>query len=142
METCEIVGAQGVCQPLAFGISTCVRSIQALVATPAVLLLATLGLMLFHPMDSPVQSYDRLLFGLLTVIGFLQVCLSREPFQLAGPVTWPMLGLLMLAFADVLREPYKAETWSVFAAKWLIPFVFFLIASRVFENSDDLRKLE
>jgi len=133
---------QRICQPLAFGIASCARSLQALFETPAILFLATLGLMLFHPMDMPVQSYDRVAFGLLIVVVLLRICASRDSLHIAGPVTWPMFGLLMLALADVLRQPYRAETWSVFAAKWLIPFVFFLIAGRVFDNSGDLRKLE
>jgi len=61
---------------------------------------------------------------------------------MGGPVTWPLLGLVTLALADVLRQPYTAETWSVFAAKWLIPFAFFQIAGRIFQDNRDLRKFE
>jgi len=115
---------------------------QALVGAPAVPLIATLALMLFHPMDAPIQSYDRIAFGLLVIAVLLRVCWSREQLQIGGAITWPLLGLLILGLADVLRQPYSPEIWSGFAAKWLIPFVFFQIASQVFANDDDLRKFE
>ncbi len=99
-------------------------------------------LMLFHSPDAPVPSYDRFAFLLLVFIVLLRACLLREPLHLAGPVTWPMLGLLVLALCGALAQPYEAETWSMFAARWLVPFVLYQLAAYVFDDSKSLRQFE
>jgi O-antigen ligase len=101
-----------------------------------------MALMLFHPLDGSVQPYDRFAFGVLIFVVFLRACLLQEPLQFRGPVTWPLLALLMLALGDVLAQPYKAEAWSVFAAKWLIPFALYLVAARIFNDATSLRRFE
>jgi len=126
----------------ATSVTTAVRPFHALVAAPALLFIATMALMLFHPLDAPVPSYDRFAFAILIFIVFLRACVLQEPLQIGGPVTWPLLGLLVLAFSEAMAQPYKAETWSLFAAKWLIPFALFHMASRVFDSPSALRHFE
>jgi O-antigen ligase len=126
----------------ATSVTAAVRPLHALVVAPALLFIATMALMLFHPLDAPVQSYDRFAFGILVFVVFLRACVLQEPLRVAAPVTWPLLGLLVLALMETIAQPYKAETWSLFAAKWLIPFVLFHVASRCFDDSFALREFE
>ena len=116
--------------------------LHALIAAPSLLFLATLALMLFHPPDFHFHSLDRIAFALLIFVVLLRACVLREPFQLAGAVTWPMLGLLLLAFCDSLAHPYEAETWSLFAAKWLVPLVLYQLAAFVFADAASVRRFE
>lgn len=126
---------------LAWMIRAGVRPMQALIVAPSLLFLAAMALMLFHPPDFRFP-YDRLAFVFLVFVVVLRVAVLRKPICIGGPVTWPMLGLVILALCGVLVQPYDAEIWSVFAAKWLVPFTLFLLAGYVFENSSSLRQLE
>jgi O-antigen ligase len=127
---------------LALTIRGVVRPLHILIVAPSLLFIATMALMLFHPPDAPVPPYDRVAFGVLIFVVFLRACVLREPLHLGGPVTWPLFGLLVLALSEVLAQPYKAETWSVFAAKWLIPFALYRVAARIFDDAASLRKFE
>lgn len=127
---------------LATSVKAALHPLQALIAAPSLLFIATLVLMLFHPPDAPVPPYDRFAFGILVFIVLLRACVLQEPLRLRGPVTFPLLLLLALAFSQALAQPYKAETWSLFAAKWLVPFVLFHVAERIFNDSKALKKFE
>lgn len=127
---------------LAWTIQACMRPLQLLIAAPSVLFIVVMGLMLFHPPDFRFPSYDRFAFGLLVVIVLLRIALLRKPMWMGGPVTWPMLGLFILGLCGVLVQPYDAGIWSMFAAKWLVPFTLFLLAGYVFENPSSRRQLE
>ena len=129
-------------QLLALSIKAALRPLQALIATPSLLFIATMALMLFHPLDAPVQSYDRFAFGILVFVVLLRAFVLQEPLRLHGPVTFPLMVLLVLAFSDAVAQPYKAETWSLFAAKWLIPFVLFHLAARIFDTPEALKRFE
>jgi len=118
------------------------RPLQALIAAPHYLFLFTLALMLFHSPDSPFPPYDRFAFALLVFVMILRACVRREALQLAGPVTWPLLAILVMSLGGVLTQPYDAENWSMFAAKWLVPFVFYQLASYVFADAKSLRQFE
>jgi len=98
--------------------------------------------MLFHSADVPFYELDRIAFVLLAFVVGLRMLARRDSLQLSGPVVWPMLGLLALATFSLLRQPYSAESWSVFAAKWLVPFTLFELAGSVFSDSVALRKFE
>jgi O-antigen ligase len=115
-------------------IRVALRPIHALVVAPIFLFISTMALMLFHPPDAPVPPYDRFALGMLILVVFLRACVMQEPLRFGGLVTWPLLGLLVLALIDVLGQPYKAETWSVFAAKWFIPFALYVLADRIFDQ--------
>jgi putative inorganic carbon (HCO3(-)) transporter len=127
---------------LARALEACFRPLHLLMRAPSWLFIATMGLMLFHSPDSPFPSYDRFALLLLVIVVLLRACLLREPLHAAGPVTWPMLGLLVLALCGVLAQPYQAETWSMFAARWLVPFVLYQLATYVFGDPKSLRHFE
>jgi putative inorganic carbon (HCO3(-)) transporter len=116
--------------------------LHALIAAPSLLFFATLALMLFHPPDFNFHSIDRVAFGLLILVVLLRVCALQQPLRFGGPVTWPMLALLLLAFHDTVSQPNGAEAWSLFAAKWLVPFTLFLLAAYLFEDDRSLRRFE
>jgi O-antigen ligase len=118
------------------------RPLHALIVIPSVLFLATLGLMLFHPPDFNFHSIDRFAFGLLILIVLLRTCVLRQPLRFDTPVTWPMLALLLLAFCDAVAQPNDAETWSLFAAKWLVPFTLYQLAIFIFNDAQSLRRFE
>jgi len=99
-------------------------------------------LMLFHPPDFNFHSIDRFAFGLLILVVLLRVCVLRQPLRLCGPVTWPMLAMLLLAFYGVVSQPNDAETWSLFAAKWLVPFALYHLAAYIFDDAQSLRRFE
>jgi O-antigen ligase len=99
-------------------------------------------LMLFHPPDFNFHSIDRFAFGLLILVVLLRACVLRQPLRLGGPVTWPMLAMLLLAFYGVVSQPNDAETWSLFAAKWLVPFALYHLAAYIFDDAQSLRRFE
>jgi putative inorganic carbon (HCO3(-)) transporter len=104
--------------------------------------MAVMTLMLFHPPDFRFPSYDRFAFVVLVFVVLLRICILRKPLVIAGPVTWPMLGLLLLALCGLLAQPYDAERWSMFAAKWLLPFALFQLARHLFDESSSRRQFE
>ena len=118
------------------------RPLHALIVEPSLLFLATLALMLFHPPDFNFHSMDRFAFGLLILIVLLRACVLRQPLLIRAPVTWPMLALLLLAFYGVASQPSDAETWSLFAAKWLVPFTLYQLAAYIFDDARSLRRFE
>ncbi len=124
------------------GLELLLRPLHAMMAKPAVLFLAALGLMLFHSPDFSFYSIDRVAFGLLIFVVFLRGCVLRQPLWITGPVTRPMLALVALALLGVLKQPGSAEAWSLFAAKWFVPFALYHVATVVFDDSASLRKFE
>jgi putative inorganic carbon (hco3(-)) transporter len=118
------------------------RLLHALIAAPSRLFLATLGLMLFHPPDFNFHSIDRLAFGLLILVVLLRACVLRQPLRFGGPIALPMLAMVLLAFGGAVSQPNDAETWSLFAAKWLVPFALYHLAAWIFDDVESLRKFE
>ncbi len=119
-----------------------IRPLHALLAEPSLLFIATLAVMLFRPPDVQFYLLDRIaLFALIFVV-LLRTLALQQPLRIAGPVTLPMLGLLSLAFCSVLVEPYAPENWSLFAAKWLVPFVLYHLAGLVFTDATSIRRFE
>jgi O-antigen ligase len=111
-------------------------------ASPVLLFMATLTAMLFRPPDVRLYDLDRIAFGLLVLVVLLRALMLRQSLRPAGPVTWPMLGLTVLALASALAQPYQSEAWSVLAAKWIVPFAMYYMARLVFEDEASLRRLE
>ena len=118
------------------------RLLHPLIVAPSLLFLATLTLMLFHPPDFNFHSIDRIAFGLLILVVLLRACVLRQPLRFSGPVTWPMLAMVLLAFYGVISQPNDAETWSLFAAKWLVPFTLYQLAAYIFDDAQSLRRFE
>lgn len=122
--------------------ATLVRPLEALVAAPSLLFLATMAVMLFRPPDLKFFALDRVLFALLVAVVFLRMCVLRLPLQIPSAVTWPMLGLAVLGFFSLFGEPFEIENWSVFAAKWVVPLTFYVLAGYIFEDATALRRFE
>lgn len=119
-----------------------IRPFHALISAPSLLFLAALAAMLFHSADVPFYELDRIAFVLLVFAVPLHVLARHEQLRIARAATWPMLGLLLLASVSLLSQPYDAEAWSVFAAKWLVPFTLFQLAGWVFSDAKSLRRFE
>jgi O-antigen ligase len=126
----------------AWAVGMTFRPLHALIVAPSMLFLATLALMLFHPPDFHFHSVDRIALGVLIVVVLLRVCVMQQPMILRGPLTLPMLAMLLLAFWDCLGQRGDAETWSLFAAKWLVPFVLYHLAAYLFDDARSLRHFE
>jgi len=118
------------------------RPLHWLIAAPSFVFLATLAIMLFRPPNLEFYSLDRIAFGVLVFTVLLRAFALRQSLWVAGPVTWPMLALVILAFAGVIGQPYDAATWSLFAAKWVVPFVLYHLAGFAFEDEAALRWFE
>jgi O-antigen ligase len=118
------------------------RPLHALLAAPSLLCLATLTVMLFRPPDVPFCWLDRIAFFLLLFVVALRALVLRRPASIADPAMWPMAGLLLLGLGAVLAQPYAAENWSVFAAKWVVPFALYHVAGFVFDDATSLRRFE
>jgi O-antigen ligase len=117
------------------------RPLHAVINAPVIVFLAALTAMLFRPPDLKVFPFDRMAFALIIVVFLLRLGLRREHLQIFH-LTWPMLGLMFLASLGALQESEAAQAWSLLAAKWIVPFAFFHIATSVFVRESALRKLE
>ena len=125
-----------------WSVAALVRPLHILMSFPALLFLAMLTAMLFRPPDMKLYCLDRVAFGLLVFVILLRTLLLRQPLRLARLVTLPMFALVLLAVAGTLNQPYNSETWSVVAAKWIVPFTLYALAGLVFETETSLRALE
>jgi len=103
--------------------------------------LLALTAMLFRPPDLKSFPIDRVAFFGLVLLLAVRLCLHRGYLQ-TYPATWPLLGLMLIGLWGALTQPYDPQAWSVFAARWVAPCVFFHIAGLVFSDHRSLRKLE
>ena len=117
------------------------KLLHLLVSTPVPLFLLTLTAMLFRPPDLKAFPVDRVAFFVLVATVAIRICIRREQI-VVYPLTWPLLALLLLGLWGALTQPYSAEAWSLFAAKWAVPFVMFHIAGLVFADTHSLDSLE
>jgi len=127
---------------LAWAIGSSFRPLHTLIVAPSQLFLVTLTLTLFHPPDFNFHSIDRFAFCLLLFVVLLRACVLRQPIRLYRPATAPMLALLLLAFYAAVSHPSDAETWSLFAAKWLVPFTLYHLAANIFDDARSVRRFE
>ncbi len=119
-----------------------VRPLQFLFVAPSWLFLATLAVVLFRPPDYPFYSADHVVFVALVLAAALHVMVTRRPIPLVKAVSAPMLCLLVLAGARLLSQPFDAETWSLVAAKFVVPYTLFHLAILVFGEARAARRLE
>jgi O-antigen ligase len=127
---------------LTWAAETALRPIQALIAAPSILFLAALGAMLLRHPEVPSFPIDRVAFALLVVGVVGRVVALKEPLFVWHRASWPMAGLILLAMASVIRQPFDPETWSVLAAKIIVPFTLFYLAGFVFTTEQRLRQFE
>ena len=117
------------------------KVVHALVSVPDLLFLGTLSAMLFRPPDLKVFPADRVAFIVLLSAVCLRFLLTRtRPHTF--PATWPILCLLALGLWGAATQPYDPQSWSLLAAKWIVPFVMFHIAGQLFDCEIKLRRLE
>jgi len=121
---------------------TAFRPLHALVAAPAMMFLATLAVMLFRPPDLQFYWLDRIAFLLLLFVVWLRTLALRRRAVIADPAMWPMAALLLLGLGSLLAQPYDPQSWSVFAAKWVVPLALYHLAGSVFDTAASLRRLE
>ena len=122
--------------------SAALLPLQLLILRPVPLYLLALTAMLFRPPDLDFYGIDRIAFVLLISATALRVVVLRPPIVFSGTVTWPLLALFLMSLAGLLLSPYHAEEWSIFVAKWVVPFVLFHVAQLVFNDVRSLRRLE
>jgi O-antigen ligase len=118
------------------------RPLHVLMAAPSVLFIGALTVMLFRPPDLQFYALDRVALGALTFVLILRTFVSQQSPWIPGPVTLPMLGLMLLALSSVATESYEAQNWSLFAAKWLVPLVLYQLAGLAFQDAKSVRMFE
>ena len=121
---------------------TAIRPLHALLVAPCLLFLGTLIIMLFRPPDLQFYQIDRIAFLLLASMVVLRTFVLRQPLQFVPGITLPMIVLMLLALASVLAQPFDPQTWSLFAAKFIVPFTLFHLSMLVFSHANALRRFE
>ncbi len=124
------------------GAKLALRPVQAVMAVPTLLFLAALTAMLLRPPDVSFYEIDRVAFALLVSGAVGRAVVFRERLFVMEPATWPMIGLTLLALASVAGRPFGNETWSLLAAKCIVPFTLFHLAGLVFTGERRLRQFE
>jgi len=118
------------------------RPLYILLAAPSLLYLAALVIMLLRPPGVDFYHVDRIAFALLIFAVCLRALLLRQTLPWYGPISWAMFGLLILALAGTLSQPFDMLTWNVLSAKFLVPFILFHLAGLVFTEEDSCRGFE
>lgn len=90
---------------------------------------------LFRPPDLDLYYADRIAFCMLVFCVALRTLALRERVPWVAGISWPMLGLIGLAVFRALREPFDAQTWSLAASRFIVPFVLFHVAVLIFRDS-------
>ena len=111
-------------------------------ALPSLLFLAALAAMLFRHPDVSFYEVDRLAFGLLVFAVVGKAIVLRQRILRIERATLPMLGLTVLAVASVAGQPFDSQTWSLVAAKFIVPFTLFHLAGMVFTEERFFRQFE
>ena len=118
------------------------RPLQALTAAPTLLFLAALAAMLLRHPDVRFYEIDRVAFAMLVVGVVGRAVIFQHRLVVIERATWPMLGLTLLALASVIGRPFDNETWSLLAAKCIVPFTLFHLARLVFTEEKRFRQFE
>lgn len=124
------------------GLQLALRPLQAMVAAPTVLLLAALTAMLLRHPDVPFYEIDHVAFALLVLGVMGRALLARRRFLVVERATWPMIGLTFLAVTSVIGQPFDNRTWSLLAAKFIVPFTLFHLAGLIFREERRLGHFE
>lgn len=126
----------------ATSLAACVEPFCVLLRAPSVLYLVTLAIFLFRPPDLELHHLDRIAFLLLLSLVLLRVFLLREKLRWSWSISFPMLLLLLLALYSPFTETFNAQTWSLLAAKFLVPFTMFHLSQVVFADRRSFEQLE
>src|SRR5271170_3369173 len=110
------------------------RPLHLGLAFPSILYVAAMTVFLFRPPDLFSFYADRIAFIILVFFVALRSMALREKLPFFAGLSLPMLCLMALAVVRALREPFDAQTWSIIASKFIVPFALFHIAVLVFRN--------
>ena len=124
------------------GLRLGLRPLQSMTAMPTVLLLAALAAMLLRHPDVPFYEIDRVAFALLVMGVVGGAIVTRQRLWVVERATWPMLGLTCLAVASVIGEPFDNHTWSLLAAKFIVPYALFHLSAHIFREERRLELFE
>jgi putative inorganic carbon (hco3(-)) transporter len=116
--------------------------LQAITAAPTLLLLAALTAMLLRPPDVAFYEIDRIAFALLVVAVVGRTVATKQRLWFVERATWPMIGLTLLAITSVVSQPFDNETWSLLAAKFIVPFALFHLSLLIFHEERRLELFE
>lgn len=111
------------------------RPLHLGVAFPSILYVATLAASLFRPPSLDLPQIDRIAFLLLFFFVVLRTLATRDRIPYVPLITLPMLGLTALAVVRAQRDPFDAQTWSLVAGKFVVPFILFHLALLVFRDA-------
>jgi putative inorganic carbon (HCO3(-)) transporter len=118
------------------------RPLQVAVRMTPLLFLGTLLIFLFRPPDVDFYELDRFGFLLLVAACLFRAVLLRKSLWPSVPLIWPMLLLSLLAVITTLGQPYDSQTWSLFAAKFGVPYTLYYLAGLTFDTPESLHTLE
>jgi putative inorganic carbon (hco3(-)) transporter len=116
--------------------------LQAIMALPSFLFLAALAAMLFRHPDVSFYEVDRVAFGLLVLAVVGKAIVLRQRIVRIERATLPMVALTVLAVVSVAGQPFDNQTWSLIAAKFIVPFTLFHLAGTVFTEERFIRQFE
>jgi putative inorganic carbon (HCO3(-)) transporter len=118
------------------------RPLHLGLAFPSILYVAAMTIFLFRPPDLFSFYADRIAFGILVFFVALRTMALRDKIPFFAGLSLPMLGLIALAVFRALREPFDAQTWSIIASKFIVPFALFHIAVLAFRGASQRRHFE
>ena len=118
------------------------RPLHLGLAFPSLLYLAAMTVFLFRPPDLYSYYVDRIAFGGLVFFVALRTMALHERFPFVAGFSLPMIGLAALAAIRALREPFDAQSWSIIASKFIVPFALFHLAILVFRGASEYRHFE
>jgi len=118
------------------------RPLQALMTAPTLLFMIALTAMLLRHPDVAFYEIDRVAFGLLVVGVVGRAVVLRQQLFVMERVTWPLIGLTILALASVIGQPFEHETWNLLASKLIVPLTLFHLAGLVFTKERQFRQFE
>jgi O-antigen ligase len=101
-----------------------------------------LAIFLFRPPDVDLYQADRIVFGLLAASCLLRAFLLRKRLLPSLPMLWPMALLAGLSVLTTWGQPFNAQTWSLLAAKFIVPYSLYYLAGFAFDTPTSLRRLE
>jgi O-antigen ligase len=118
------------------------RPLHLGLAFPSIVYVAAMTVFLFRPPDLFSFYADRIAFGILVFFVALRTMALRDKIPFFAGLSLPMLSLMALAVFRALQEPFDAQTWSIVASKYIVPFALFHIAVLVFRGASQRKHLE
>ena len=118
------------------------RPLHLGLAFPSILYVAAMSVFLFRPPDLFSFYADRIAFGILVFFVALRTMALRDKIPFFAGLSLPMLGLLALAVFRAFQEPFDAQTWSIIASKFIVPFALFHLAVLVFRGGSQRKHFE